>query len=100
MNFITKVEYFSDYELELTFKDGLRGTIDLKDELWGEMFEPLKDIEFFKKVRIDSELDTIIWPNGADLAPEFLYERVRLNNQILVDTAGSQAHWEHIKNWQ
>ena len=76
MNFVTNVRYLAEYKLELTFKDGLRGVLDMKDELWGEMFEPLKDLEFFRKVRVDEEHDTIVWPNGVDLAPEFLYESV------------------------
>lgn len=62
------------YKLELSFKDGLIGTIDLENELWGPMFEPLKDLDFFRKVKVDGERNTIVWPNGVDLAPEFLYE--------------------------
>ncbi|HWF43204.1 MAG TPA: DUF2442 domain-containing protein [Candidatus Kapabacteria bacterium] len=88
MNFVKNVKYISGYKLELTFKDGLQGIIDLEDELWGEVFEPLKDIEEFKKVRVDSELDTIVWPTGADLAPEFLYESVLQSNVA----AKSEAH--------
>ena len=74
MNFVKNVRYVSGYKLEITFKDGMTGVIDLEPELWGEMFEPLKDLDYFKQVRVDSELDTIVWPNGVDLAPEFLYE--------------------------
>lgn len=51
-----------------------RRVIDLQDELWGEVFEPLKDLDVFRCFRVDTELDTIVWPTGADLAPEFLYE--------------------------
>ncbi len=83
MNFVTAVRYVSGYKLELKFKDGLEGIIDLEAELWGEMFEPLKDVDFFKKVRVDAELDTIVWPNGADLAPEFLHETVLQSNEQL-----------------
>jgi hypothetical protein len=52
----------------------LSGEIDLEKELWGPVFEPLKDVAEFAKVRFDPEADTIVWPNGADLAPEFLYD--------------------------
>ena len=52
------------------------GEIDLKDELWGEVFEPLKDPAVFKRFRVDRETNTIAWETGADLAPEYLYERV------------------------
>jgi hypothetical protein len=44
----------------------------------GEMFEPLKDLEVFKSFRVDPEIETIVWANGADLAPEFLYEKMKV----------------------
>ncbi|MFT7651928.1 MAG: hypothetical protein ACI9ON_002003 [Limisphaerales bacterium] len=71
---IQTARYFQEYQIEVTFEDGKTGVIDLCNELWGEVFEPLKDIEQFKKFRIDNELATIVWPTGADLAPEFLYQ--------------------------
>jgi len=49
--------------------------IVIKDELWDEVFEPLKDPGLFRAFRLDRELNTACWPTGADLAPEFLYER-------------------------
>lgn len=52
--------------------------MDLKDELYGEMFEQLKDPEFFKTVTVHPELQTLCWPNGADFAPEFLYEKTQI----------------------
>jgi len=68
-------KYVRDYTIRLTFADGVGGDVDLSDELWGEVFEPLKDLEKFREFRLDDELQTIVWPNGADLAPEFLSER-------------------------
>lgn len=65
------------YRVWLRFADGLSGEVDLSDELWGPVFEPLKDEAEFAKLRADPELDTIIWPNGADFSPEWLYERVK-----------------------
>lgn len=67
--------YAGDYRIRLTFADGRQGEIDLAGELWGEVFEPLRDIELFKRFRLDSELNTISWETGADLAPEYLYEQ-------------------------
>jgi Protein of unknown function (DUF2442) len=67
-------EYPGAYRLRLTFADGKVGEIDLEGELWGEVFEPLKNLELFKQFRADSELMTIVWPSGADLAPEYLYK--------------------------
>ncbi len=75
MHSVLQVKYLGDYRLELLFSDGLLGEIDLRSELQGPMFEPLKDIDLFKQVRADRELSTIVWPNGADLAPEYLYEK-------------------------
>ena len=67
-------EYLNGYRLRLTFEDGRVGELDLEDQLWGAVFEPLRDIAQFKDFRIDPELHTIVWPTGADLAPEYLYE--------------------------
>ncbi len=72
---VKTAEYIEDYRIKVTFVDGKEGIIDLKDELWGEVFAPLKDVSNFKEFRVDSELRTIVWPTGADLAPEYLYER-------------------------
>jgi hypothetical protein len=52
--------------------------VDLKDELYGEVFEPLKDLERFKCFKVDPALETFVWDNGADLAPEFLYDQMNV----------------------
>ncbi|HNY40235.1 MAG TPA: DUF2442 domain-containing protein [Bryobacteraceae bacterium] len=62
----------------LRFSDGTEGSTDLARELQGPVFEPLRDPSYFALLRVDPELDTIAWPNGADFAPEFLCERVKL----------------------
>jgi hypothetical protein len=67
----------SDYRIWLKFDDGSQGEVDLENELWGEVFEPLKKKEVFKSVRLNRELNTISWDNGADFSPEFLYEGVK-----------------------
>ena len=71
---VKSAKYISNFVLWILFDDGTSGNIDLKDSLNGSMFLPLKDINFFSKVSVDPELETIVWPNGADLAPEFLKE--------------------------
>ncbi len=68
-------QHVGGYRIALRWDDGTGGEIDLTDELWGEVFEPLKDAAVFARFRLDPELGTLVWPNGADLAPEFLYER-------------------------
>lgn len=52
--------------------------VDLKDELYGEVFEPLNNMERFKSFKADPDLETIVWDNGADLAPEFLYDKMKV----------------------
>jgi hypothetical protein len=74
---IQAVEYLGDFRLRLTFADGLVSDVDLSDRLSGDLgpvFAPLRDQAFFAQVRVDSELGTIVWPNGADLAPDALHE--------------------------
>jgi hypothetical protein len=71
---VTGVIYLEDYRLRLAFNDGVAKDVDLRDELYGAVFEPLKDVEFFKQVSVNPDTNTIEWPNGADFAPEFLYE--------------------------
>lgn len=70
----TNVQYLGDYRLEIAFSDGTIKEVDLSAELHGEVFAPLLDKEFFKQVFLNTETNTIEWPNGADLAPEFLHE--------------------------
>ena len=73
---VCDVEVLSHYWLRLTFSDGLIGDVDLSHlEDRDGVFTPLRDPEFFAQVRVDPEIGTIAWPNGADLAPEVLYER-------------------------
>ena len=74
MHFVKDALYVSEYKLLLTFEDGSAKHVDLEPYLDGEIFEPLRDIEYFKTVRVNSEIDTIVWDNGADMSPDFLYE--------------------------
>ena len=79
MNYdVIEAQYVSDYIIKLKFRDGTAGEIDLTSVLWGPVFEPLRDPEQFKQFRIDADFHTLVWPNGADLAPEFLHNRVRV----------------------
>jgi len=72
---LISAQYTRGYSIRLTYDDGTEAEVDLEAELWGSIFEPLKDVEKFKAFRLDEELQTVVWPNGADLAPEFLYQR-------------------------
>ena len=73
---ITDMKYFSGYRVWLRFDDGKEGEVDLQDELWGEVFEPLQQLERFRLVYLERELNTIRWENGADFAPAFLYAKL------------------------
>ena len=75
---LVEARYVRDYVIWLRFSDGLAGEVDLREELDGPVFEPLRQLTIFQSVRLNPELHTIVWPNGADFAPEFLYERVRV----------------------
>lgn len=70
---IKSAKHVSDYKLFVAFDDGTSGTVDLAGALNGPVFQPLKDVETFAKVAVDPEVATVIWPNGADLAPEYLH---------------------------
>jgi hypothetical protein len=76
---VTEATYVGGYTIHLRFSDGTEGDVDLTKELYGEVFEPLKDPAVFKTFTVHPEFHTLCWPNGADLAPEFLYERVQLS---------------------
>ena len=75
MHRVKSVQTRPGYRLFLTFEDGTQGEVCLSDRLFGPMFEPLKDPEYFSKVRVD-EFGAVCWPNEADLAPDALYRQV------------------------
>ena len=75
---VTHVEYAHDFTIHIRFSDGTEGDVDLSQELYGELFEPLKDIETFRQFTVHPEFHTLCWPNGADMAPEFLYEKIKI----------------------
>ena len=73
MHFVTSVEYVSGYKLRVGFEDDNVRLMDLAAELNGEIFEPLKDLRVFRTARLNPDLDTVVWSNGADMSPDFLY---------------------------
>ncbi len=74
MHFVEDVTYISEYKLLLTFEDGVVKLVDMEPYLDGQIFEPLKDIDYFKTVRVNPDIDTIVWDNGANVSPDFLYK--------------------------
>lgn len=75
---LVAAEYSTGHTLWLRFADGLEGEVDLRAQLHGEIFEPLRDEVYFRKVAFHPELRTVVWPNGADFAPEFLRSLLRV----------------------
>jgi len=75
---VVDAKYVRDYILYIRFPDGSEGEVDFELELEGEIFAPLKEISYFKSFTVDRELHTVVWPNGADFAPEFLYEKLQV----------------------
>lgn len=67
------VEVIGDHRLRLRFEDGAEGEVDFAERPWRGVFAPLADPAYFARVRIDPTLRTIVWPNGADVAPETLH---------------------------
>ena len=71
---VTDVQVGEGYILYVTFSDGLRRRVNVESVLWGVMFESLRDLAIFRQAAFDPQLGTVAWPNGADLAPEYLWE--------------------------
>jgi len=74
VHFVRSAEYVSDYRVKLVFEDGSVRIADLASHLEGEIFEPLKDVDFFRTVRVEPDINSIVWENGADMSSDFLYE--------------------------
>jgi hypothetical protein len=73
---VTEVELVGDHSLRLRFDDGAQGDLDFSNHAWRGIFAPLVDPDYFAKVEVDGELGTVVWPNGADIAPETLHRWV------------------------
>ena len=76
------VDVVGDHRLRLLFNDGTAGDVDLSTMEWKGVFEPLRDQGYFAQAKVDPEAATVVWPNGADLAPETLYAEARKNPLI------------------
>ncbi len=75
---VLEARYVDGHTVWLRFRDGTSGEIDLAPALRGPVFEPLRDPVVFKDFAIHPEFHTLVWPNGADFAPEFLHDNVRV----------------------
>jgi hypothetical protein len=73
MHYVKSASYAGDYRLKVRFDDGRTKLIDLAPYLDGPVFEPLKDISYFKRFKVNKDIDTVVWSNDADFSPDFLY---------------------------
>jgi hypothetical protein len=73
MHYVTDVAYAGEYKLWIRFEDGQQRLVDLESHLDGAVFEPLKDLLYFRSFRLNPDIDTVVWPNHADFSPDFLY---------------------------
>jgi len=75
LNEVRKIKYKNGYVYHIVFDDGSNGDVDFSKYIGkGPIFKALKNLQFFKKAKVDG--GTIAWPNGADIAPETLYEKI------------------------
>jgi len=74
MHWITQVQLDGDFGLRLRFQDGAERRVNLQNHLEGPVFAPLKDPRLFRTARLNLDIDTVVWDNGADMSPDFLRE--------------------------
>lgn len=79
---VTDFESTGPYTLRVSFDDGSSQIVNLEPVLYGEVFGPLRDLEFFRQVRLDPETKTLVWPNGADFDPYVLHEWPRVVGEL------------------
>lgn len=75
---VVEARYIRGHTLWLKFRDGTSGEIDLAPALLGPIMVPLKEVSFFRQFTIHPEFHTLVWPNGADFAPEFLHSNIQV----------------------
>ena len=80
---VTDFELLGEYTVRVVFDDNLEHVIDLEPVLYGEMYAPLRDVEFFRQVQLDPEVKTLVWPNGADFDPYVLHEWPRVVDDLV-----------------
>ncbi len=74
---VIRAEYRGEYRIHLAFNDGVENTVDFSPWLEGPVFAPLREREYFQRFFLEG--GTVVWPNGADVAPETLYKRAKAN---------------------
>lgn len=83
MRCIEEACYVDGYKLRIRFDGNEVRLVDLASHLDGPIFEPLKDVDFFRLFKVNHDIDTVVWPNGADFSPDFLYEVGEQDDELL-----------------
>ena len=95
MHYITGVRYDTGFKLHLQFEDGGWRVADLEPHLDGEIFEPLREVSRFGTAHLNSDIDAVVWENGADMSPDFLYEiSIPVDEPELMQVAEEQPRYE------
>jgi deazaflavin-dependent oxidoreductase (nitroreductase family) len=100
---IASVEPLGGFVLRLAFEDGTTRDVDLDADLWGPVFEPLRaDAELFRQVRIDVELGTIVWGNGADMDPDVLHGDASAPARTIIEANEAELLFddEHVRRYR
>ena len=99
MERVISAKPLDDFKVEVEFSDGTHGIVSLKDRLFGPVFEPLKDPDYFARLTID-EFGVICWPNGADIAPDALYERLKDKDKSGFENTNQKRAGAEVKESQ
>lgn len=99
MEHVISAKPLDDFKVEVEFSDGTHGIVSLKDRLFGPVFEPLKDPDYFARLTID-EFGVICWPNGADIAPDALYERLKGKDKSGFENTNQKRAGAEVKESQ
>ena len=75
---VLEARYVAAYTVWLRFRDGTSGEVDLTSALRGPVFEPLRDVTYFRTFSLHPDFHTLTWPNGADMSPEYLHQQARV----------------------
>ena len=74
MHYILDASYIGEFKLKIRFENHQVRVVDLLDHLDGPIFEPLRDLSYFRLFAVNRDIDTVVWPNNADFSPDFLFE--------------------------
>jgi hypothetical protein len=92
MHYVLDASYSGGYKLKIRFENEEVRVVDLAEHLDGAIFEPLKDVAYFRQFAVNHDIDTVVWPNQADFSPDFLYEiGIVVNEALFPKEAGQRV---------